>query len=227
MISSVGLKMNNATVQKSAGLCLGAPVVCPHSCMRNDGYCWWPSRSHVVVVLVVTAATIRSTICFAVHSRVLARFLLVSLIYCVSLPRVKNVPMVLHYSAMETWTLSGMGCYLFRHLRPVCSPRKQCTSRFSGTKGGTQHIAEVCWCWLHSFCHRDLGSLGRAGLGVGIRDWSTSDINDAHEPRSTTFLQPFFVSRWLCCVETPNAFCNGYTPVIQLLWCLVTMIVTI
>jgi len=31
--------------------------------------------------------------------------------------------------------------------------------------------------------HRDLGSLGPAGLGVGIRDWSTSDINDAR----TTF----------------------------------------
>jgi len=68
-------------------------------------------------------------------------------------------------------------------IRPVCNPRKQCTSRLSGSKGGTQQIAEVCWhhhwCGLHSFCHRDLGSLGRAGLGVGIRDWSTSDINDA------------------------------------------------
>jgi len=25
----------------------------------------------------------------------------------------------------------------------------------------------------------ETGSLGRAGLGVGIRDWSTSGINDA------------------------------------------------
>jgi len=50
--------------------------------------------SLAVVVLVVTAATIRSTICFAVHSRILARFLLVSLIHCV--PQVENVPMVLH-----------------------------------------------------------------------------------------------------------------------------------
>jgi len=43
-----------------------------------------------VVVLVVTAATIRSTICFAVHLRVLARFLLVSLIHCV--PQVEKRP---------------------------------------------------------------------------------------------------------------------------------------
>jgi len=86
-------------------------------------------------------------------------------------------------SAMEKWTLSGMGCYLSRHLRQVCNLLKQCTNRFSGSKGGTQQIAELCWhyrwCWLHSFCHRDIGSLGRAGLRVGIRDWSTFGINDA------------------------------------------------
>jgi len=50
--------------------------------------------SRVSGVLVVTAATIRSTICFAVHLRIVARFLLVSLIHCV--PQVENVPMVLN-----------------------------------------------------------------------------------------------------------------------------------
>jgi len=63
---------------------------------------------------------------------------------------------------------------------------------------------------------------GRAGLGVGIRDWSTSYINDAW----ATSLQPFFAN-----VGGSNTWKRPMrswdTPVIQLLWCSVTMIVTI
>jgi len=87
--------MDNATVRISAGLRLGAPVVRPHSCVCKQRLQLMAiTVSLAVVVLVVTAATIRSTICFAVYSRVMARFLLVSLIHCV--PQVKNAPMVLH-----------------------------------------------------------------------------------------------------------------------------------
>jgi len=145
--------------------------------MRNNGYCWWPSRS------------------------------LLSWFWSSQSVQRSALPCIYEFwHAFYSWASFNVYHYhtLSRQLRPVCNPRKQCTSWLSGSKGGTQLIAEVCWyyrwCWLNSFCHRYLGSLGRAGLGVDIQDWSTSDINHA--------LQPFFanVSRWLWGVETPNAF---------------------
>jgi len=92
-ISSVGLKMDNATVRISASLRLGAPVVRPHL----HAFYSWAS--------------------FTVYHR-------------------WKTSRWCYTSAMETRTLSGMGCYLSRHLRPVCNLRKQFTSRLSGSKVG-------------------------------------------------------------------------------------------
>jgi len=182
--------------------------------------------SLAVVVLVVTAATIRSTICFAVHLRVLARFLLMSLIHCV--PLVENVPMVLHCCHRNVDAV-WHGMLLVQtptNAQPairkssVRAGSAALKARNSTNRGSMLTSSLVGTSFL---LPSRFGSLGRAGLGVDIRDWSTSDNNDAwatfYNLSSPTYLGG--CDAWKCPMHSVD------TPVIQLLWCLVTVIITI
>jgi len=179
--------------------------------------------SHVVVVLVVTAATIRSTFCFAVHLRVLARYLLVSLMLCV--PQVENDGVTLvpwKRGRCLAWDATCPDTYAQSaiHESSVQAGSAAVKAELNKSRKYVDIIAGVDFI---PFAIETLGVWGLQALElvsqIGRRLTSTT-----HEPRSMNLSSPTYLGG---CDAWKRQMRSGYTPVIQLFRCLITMILTI
>jgi len=108
---------------------------------------------------------------------------------------------------METWTLSGMGCYLSRHLRQSAIRESSVQAGSTALKRNSTNRRSILTLSLvlTSFL---LPSRPRRFGAYKPWSWYPTSVNVWHQRRMSHVLQPFFanVSRWLLCVETSNAF---------------------
>jgi len=174
--------------------------------MLINGYCWWPSRSLLPSWFWSSQqpqSEQRSALpciyefwhafylwaSFTVHHR-------------------WKTSQWSYTSAMETWALSGMGCYLSRHLYAQSAIHENTVQAGSAALKAELNKSRK---YADNIAGVDFIPFAIETSGVwACRPWSWYPrlIDVWHQRCMNHVLQPFFanVSRWLWCEETPNAF---------------------